>query len=164
MSLRWERSTRHQIKAMNLIGINWSTPQCSNKCGDADVQGNDVITGLMDLLECMLRAIVMQSQTRALDSCLKAVTEENGQQTCSISLHASLKFSDIFKRTSTTARRRLQKEAVDSFSNCTKLFLVVMTPIAYSLHRRPQIYHAGEWELGFGLCCRVRAMFAVHWE
>lgn len=33
----------------------------------------------------------------------------------------------------TTARRRLQKDAVDSFSNCTRLFLVVMTPMPYSL-------------------------------
>ena len=54
-------------------------------------------------------------------------------QTCSMKVAASRSVSDIFKRTITTARRRRQKDAVDSFSSCTRLFLVVMTPMAYSL-------------------------------
>lgn len=43
--------------------------------------------------------------------------------------------SDIFKRTSTTARRRRQKDAVESLSSCTRLFFVVMIPLAYSLQQ-----------------------------
>lgn len=51
-----------------------------------------------------------------------------------MNVQASLSVSDILKRTITTDNRRLQKLAVESFSNWTKLFLVVMTPMAYNLH------------------------------
>ena len=50
---------------------------------------------------------------------------------------ASFMVSDIFRRTRTTDSLRLQNDAVDSFSSCTKLFFVVMTPMAYSLPHMP---------------------------
>jgi hypothetical protein len=46
---------------------------------------------------------------------------------------ASRSVSLIFRRTMTTDRRRRQKEAVDRRSSCTRLFLVVITPIPCSL-------------------------------
>ena len=36
-------------------------------------------------------------------------------------------------RTHTTASRRRQNDAVDSRSSCTRLFLVLMTPMLYNL-------------------------------
>lgn len=48
-------------------------------------------------------------------------------------VQASRSVSAIFKRTMTTDKRRRQKDDVDSFSSCTRLFLVEMTPMAYSL-------------------------------
>ena len=63
-----------------------------------------------------------------------------------MNLQASFRFSDIFNRTITTASRLLQKDAVDSFSSCTRLFFVVMTPIEYNLQVidiHAQYAHAG---------------------
>ena len=53
--------------------------------------------------------------------------------TCSMRVQASFRVSAIFKRTMTTDSRRRQKADVDSFSSCTRLFFVVMMPMAYSL-------------------------------
>lgn len=50
-------------------------------------------------------------------------------------VQASRSVSLILRRTMTTDRRRRQKDAVDSRSSCTRLFLVAITPIAYSLRR-----------------------------
>ncbi len=55
------------------------------------------------------------------------------QHTCSMKVQASRSVSAIFRRTMTTERRRRQKDDVDSFSSKTRLFLVEMTPMLYSL-------------------------------
>ena len=52
------------------------------------------------------------------------------EHTCSMSVQASFRVSAIFKRTMTTESRLRQKADVESFSSCTRLFLVVMTPMA----------------------------------
>ena len=55
--------------------------------------------------------------------------------TCSMKVQASRTVSAIFNRTMTTARRRRQKEAVDSFSHCARLFFMGSTPMLASLHK-----------------------------
>lgn len=50
-----------------------------------------------------------------------------------MNVHASFSVSAIFSRTITTDMRLRQKEAVASFSHCTKLFFVETMPMLKSL-------------------------------
>jgi hypothetical protein len=63
------------------------------------------------------------------------------QRTCSMKVHASLNVSAIFNRTMTTDTRRLQKAAVASWSHCTKLFFVGITPMLCSLQQVAWVQH-----------------------
>ncbi len=54
-------------------------------------------------------------------------------QTCSMKVTASLMVSAILSRTITTASRLLQKDDVESFSTCARLFFVGSIPMLYSL-------------------------------
>ena len=67
------------------------------------------------------------------------------EHTCSMKVQASRSVCDILRRTMTTARRRRQKDAVDSFSSCTRLFFVVITPIAYNLRKCARICGQKLW-------------------
>jgi hypothetical protein len=62
---------------------------------------------------------VLRDRTYGLSLGGKHTYAQGRQGTCSTKVTASRSVCAIFSRTMTTASRRRQKEAVDSFSTCT---------------------------------------------
>eukprot|EP00955_Chlamydomonas_euryale_P066700 359620-Chlamydomonas_euryale.AAC.6 len=96
--------------------------------------------------------LILEVSTHVTKSSIAFVTWNAGSVTvsvptrtwpCSINVHASFSVSAILSRTITTESRRRQNALAASFSVCTRLFFVGMTPMLSSLRTGRRQSQAG---------------------